>query len=173
MGSKASTKGRRKSIENGHLKTNGSKSKAAQCRNYITASYYAIILRNDITELYYGIIFVKSILGMPGTSPAGAPGIPGIPWARPGTPGDAHGTPLGPPGTRLEPQGMFLGTSLRPLGTPPGTPGDLQAHLMDLLWTTKTLISRQIDSARSSRFLRSKLPMRAHRQQHSTRPFSL
>ena len=37
---------------------------------------------------------------------------------------------------------------------------------------TKTIISRQIYSARSSRLPCSKLPMRAHRMQLSTGPFS-
>ena len=47
-------------------------------RDYMTGSYYRIILRNDIMELYYGIISMKTIPGMPGTSPE-PPGIPGIP----------------------------------------------------------------------------------------------
>ena len=42
---------------------------------------------------------------------------------------------------------------------------------MDPLWITKTVISRQIDSARSSRLLCSKLPMRAHRMEAPTGPF--
>ena len=49
----------------------------------------------------------------------------------------------------------------------------LQGPLMDPLWITKRIISRQIDSARSSRLLCSKLPMRAHRMNDSTGPFSL
>ena len=59
--------------------------------NYITGSYYRIILPNDIMELYYGTIFMKRILGMPGTSPE-----------TPGNPRDPLGTPLGPPGTATE-----------------------------------------------------------------------
>ena len=151
-------------------------------RNYITGSYYGIILQNhygiilrdDIMELYYGIIFMKRILGMRRTS-ATLPGIPGIRWARPweprgrpwdaragswdsrdapGTPGHAPGTPRNVPET--------------PRGRPwePGGP-------CDLLGTTKTAISQQIYSASSSRLLCSKLPMRAHRMNDSTAPLSL
>ena len=52
-------------------------------------------------EIYYGIIFMKKILGMPGTSPE-TPGILGIPWARPWDPRgrtwDARARPWDPRG---------------------------------------------------------------------------
>ena len=103
-------------------------------------------------------------------------GIPGIPWARPcdpGTPMGRPGTPLGRPGTPLGRLGTPLGppgTSLRPPGDAPGIPGDPQEPLWNPLWITKTLIFQQIDSARSSRLLCSKLPVRAHRMKQPTRP---
>ena len=54
-------------------------------------------------ELYYGVIFMKRILGMPGTSSE-------PPW----DPGGPLGTRLGPLGTPLGPQGTPLETLERP-----------------------------------------------------------
>ena len=73
-------------------------------------------------ELYSGIIFMKRILGMPGTcqEPPGSPGILGTPLRHPGTHLGPPGTPLGPLGTPLGPPGMLLG----PLGTRLGAPRD-------------------------------------------------
>ena len=95
-------------------------------RNYITGSYYEIILQNDIMYLYYGVIFMQRTTGMPGTSPE-PPRIPGFPWHAPGTPG----TPLGNPGTTLGTPGMPLGTLLEPsedVRDPSGTQGIPTAH---------------------------------------------
>ena len=80
--------------------------------------------------------------------------IPGIRGESPesaGSSGDPPATPLGPPGDA------------------PGTPGDLQGAS----WTTKTAISRQVYSARSSRLLRSNLLVGTHRPKESTGPFYL
>ena len=122
-------------------------------RNHITESYYRIILRNYTVELRYQIIFMKRIPARPRTSPE-TPGIPGIPWARPlGHPG----TPLGPRARAWDPRDA------------PGDPWDLQ----EPPWTTKTAISQQIYSARSSRLLCSNLLVGAHRMEHSTGLFPL
>ena len=128
--------------------------------NYITESYYGIILRNDVTILRNHLC--EKDPGMPRTS-LETPGISrGFPGHAPGTPRDAPGTPGHTPGTP--------GTPLGPPRDAPGTPGDLLGPLMD---HTKTVISRQIDSARSSRLLHSKLLIRAHRMEHSTGPICL
>ena len=110
-------------------------------------------------DSYYGIILMKRIPGMPGTSPE-PPGISGIPWATSlGTPEDAPGTPEH--ARPWDPPGDFPET---PRGTPLRSPGDapgdlLEGPLIDALWTPKTVISPQLDSARSSRLLCSKLPI--------------
>ena len=103
---------------------------------------------------------MKRMLGMPETSRE-PPGIAGIPWARPWDPEDASGIPGHTAGT---PRGRPCDSLVTPLGH--------RGPLWDRLWTTKTIISRQIDSARSSQLLCSKLPMRAHRMNDSTGPFS-
>ena len=141
-------------------------------------SYYGMILRDNITgsdygimELYYGIMLWNYIMESSyENDPGDAWDVPGAPWA----PRDPRGTPLGP--APLGPQGTLLGPPGTPLGPPgdaPGTPGtslrrprdapettwdprDLQRALMD----HKTTIFRQIYSARSSRLLCLKLPVR-------------
>ena len=113
------------------------------------------------------------------TSPE-PPVIPRIPWARVwdprGRPRDPKarswdrmgtslrrpGTPVGPPGTSRGPPRDFSGTPVDPWGP-----------LWDPLWITKTIISRQVDTARSSRLLCSNLLVRAHRVDDSTRTFYL
>ena len=137
-------------------------------RNHITGSCYGIIVRNDIMESYYRIIFMKRVTGMPGTSPE-PPGIPGIPcactWEPRGRPRDPRGRSCEPQGTPLGPAGTFLRRPRDALGTPGAS--------RDPLWTTKNAESQQLYSASSSRFLRSKLLVRAHRIKDSTGPFYL
>ena len=66
-----------------------------------------------------------------------------LPLAPPGTPLGSRGTPLGPLGTPLGPTRDVSGT--------PGTSLGLPGTSNDLVWITKTAISSQICSARSSR----------------------
>ena len=90
-------------------------------QNYITGSYYGIILRNHLCE----------------KDPGDARDVPGAPWDS----GDSLGTALRPVGTPLGHLGTPLGRSGTPLGTPgtplrrprdaPGTPRNLQGPLTD------------------------------------------
>ena len=102
-------------------------------QNYITGSYYRIILRNDINEVYYGIIFMKRIPGMPRTS-LELPGAPGIPWARPweprGRPWDPRAR-LGPPGDVPETPGTPLGPPRDAPKTPRDTYGPQKMQYLD------------------------------------------
>ena len=61
-------------------------------------------------ESYYGIIFMKQILGMPGTSPE-PPGILEIPWARPWDPQGRTWDALARP---WDPQGRPWNAGARP-----------------------------------------------------------
>ena len=121
------------------------------------------MLPDDSMEFYYGIIFMTRIPRMPRTSPAGAPGILGIPWARPWDPQDAPATPGHAPGNPGDAPGMpahapgnlgtSLGlprTSLGPPGDAPGTPLGPPKTSCDLLWTTKTAISTNIQCQKLS-----------------------
>ena len=96
--------------------------------DYITKSYYGIILLNDSMELYHEIIFLKRISRMPGTSrePPGILGIPcARPWdprARPGISGDVpevpQGRPWNPRGPPMTPYGRRKPQYLEKLTAP-------------------------------------------------------
>ena len=88
-----------------------------------------------------------------------------------GTPGHAPGTPGHAPGTLWHAPGTPRDVPETPPGTPLGPPGTPMGRLWEPLWTTKSVISRQIDTARSSRLLCWNLPMGAqHDSPSPSRP---
>ena len=108
------------------------------------------MLWNDITQ---------SSLGRGSRGYLGRPGAPWDPSDRLGAP---HGPP-GPPGTPLGPRGTPLG----PPRDAPGTAWEPTGTSSNPLWPTKTAISHQIYSARSSPLLRSNLLVATNRLKDS------